>query len=171
MTNEKTTPTPPPTGLQGDLEEAKKLLAETEAKLTEMTDLAQRTAAELQNFKRRTDEERGNLKLYANLHFLQAIFPVIDNFQRAFAHMPKDLTNNEWVKGLTAIEKQFITTLTSLGFQEIPCELGTPFDPNLHEVLTQDKGDKDAILECFEKGYQFNEMVVRPAKVKVGNGE
>lgn len=168
---ETSTPTPPPTGVQSDLEEAKKLLADTEAQLTEMTEMAQRTAAEFQNFKRRNDEERGNLKLYANLHFLQAIFPVIDNFQRAFGHMPKKLKDDEWVKGIVTIEKQFIDTLTSLGLHEIPCKIGSPFDPNLHEVLAQGKGDKDAILECFEKGYTFNDMVVRPAKVQVGNGE
>jgi molecular chaperone GrpE len=165
------TTTPPPTGLQSDLDEAKKLLADTEAQLSEMTEMAQRTAAEFQNFKRRNDEERGNLKLYANLHFLQAIFPVMDNFQRAFAHMPENLKDDEWVKGIVTIEKQFITTLTSLGLHEIPCEVGNPFDPNLHEVLTQGKGDKDSILECFEKGYTFNDMVVRPAKVQVGSGE
>lgn len=169
-THDNTAPTPP-AGIQSDLEEAKKLLADTEAKLAEMTDTAKRAAAELQNFKRRTDEERGNLKLYANLQFLQAIFPVVDNFQRAFAHRPNDLVDNEWVKGVIAIEKQFIATLDSLGLREIPCEPGTLFDPNLHEVVVQDKGPKDAILECFEKGYQFNDRVVRPAKVKVGNGE
>ena len=170
-TNSKKTGQIPATGLQTDLEDAKQLLAETEAKLAKMTDMAQRAAAEFQNFKRRTDEERANLKLYANLHFLQAIFPVIDNFQRAFAHMPDELADNEWVKGVISIEKQFIVTLTSLGLHEIPCETGAPFDPNLHEVVAQEKGDKDAILECFEKGYQFNDRVVRPAKVKVGNGE
>jgi molecular chaperone GrpE len=171
MNDDQTSDDAAPIGLAQDLEEAKALLTETEEKLNEMTTMAQRSAAELQNFKRRTEEEKGNLKLYANLQFLQVIFPVIDNFQRAFSHMPEDLEENEWVKGIVTIEKQFIDTLTSLGLSEIPCEVGVPFDPNLHEVLAQDAGDKDAILECFEKGYSFNDMVVRPAKVKVGNGQ
>lgn len=160
-----------PLGLARDLEEAKTLLAETEEKLTEMTEAAQRSAAELQNFKRRTEEEKGSLKIFANLQFLQAIFPVIDNFQRAFTHMPEELKNNEWVTGVVAIEKQFIDTLNSLGLRDIPCETGSKFDPNLHEVMAQGPGEKDAILECFEKGFMFNDMVVKPAKIQVGNGE
>lgn len=159
------------TAVEQELLEAKKLLAEAEAKLAEMTETAQRAAADFQNFKRRTEEEKSGLRIFANLQFLQAIFPVIDNFQRAFQHIPESLTNDEWVKGVYAIEKQFTLTLAALGLSEIPCELGSKFDPHLHEAVTQGPGAKDTILECLEKGYLFNTMVVRPAKVKVGNGE
>ncbi len=148
----------------------KKALIQAEEELAEMTETAKRVAADLQNFRRRTEEERANLSLYANLQFLQGIFPIIDNLQLAFQHIPEDLTENEWVKGVYAIEKQFMATLASLGLNEIPCEPGTPFDPNIHEALMQAPGEKDTILECLEKGYQFKDQVVRPAKVKVGDG-
>ena len=148
----------------------KKALIQAEEELAEMTKTAKRAAADLQNFRRRAEEERVNLSLYANLQFLQGIFPVIDNLQLAFQHIPEDLTENEWVKGVYAIEKQFMATLASLGLNEIPCEPGTPFDPNIHEALMQAPGEKDTILECLEKGYQFKDQVVRPAKVKVGDG-
>ena len=154
-----------------ELEQAKKMLKEAESKLAEMTELAKRTAADLQNFKRRSDEERAGLRVFANLQLLQGIFPIIDNFQRAFQHIPENLAQDEWVKGLFAIEKQFVATLASLGLNEIPCEPGAKFDPTLHEAVTQGPGEKDTVLECFERGYLFNGQVVRPAKVKVGTGE
>ncbi len=160
----------PLTGIEKDLKEMKEALAESEAKVEELTETAKRAMADLQNFRRRAEEERGNLILYANQQFLQSIFPVIDNFQRAFQHIPEDIAENEWVKGVYAIEKQFIETLNGLGLQEIAAEPGTTFDPTLHEAVMQDSGEKDSILECLEKGYTFNEHVVRPAKVKVGDG-
>lgn len=169
MTNKKTEEKKL-TGIEKDLEETKKLLKETEEKLNEMTEAAKRAAADLQNFRRRAEEERSGLALYANLQFLQGIFPIIDNFQLAFQHIPEGLKEDEWVKGVYAIEKQFMDTLRSLGLTEISCEPGSPFDPNKHEALLQGPGAKDTILECFEKGYQFREQVVRPAKVKVGDG-
>ena len=160
----------PLSAVEEELQEAKKLLAEAEEKLNEMTEMAKRAAADLQNYKRRTDEERADLKVYANLHLLQNIFPALDNFQRALPQMPEELQDNEWVKGILAIEQQLMGGLMSLGLEEIPCETGTKFDPNLHEALMQDNGEKDTVLDCFEKGYTWNGMVVRPAKVKVGNG-
>ncbi len=158
------------TGIEKDLELTKKALIQAEEELAEMTETAKRTAADLQNFRRRSEEERGSLALYANLQFLQGIFPVIDNLQLAFQHIPEDLAENEWVKGVYTIEKQFMDTLAGLGLHEIPCEPGSPFDPNIHEALMQGPGEKDTVLECFEKGYQFKDQVVRPAKVKVGDG-
>lgn len=157
--------------VEQELEQAKTILKEAESKLAEMTELAKRTAADFQNFRRRSDEEKNQLAIFANLHFLQAIFPVIDNLNRAFAHIPEGLANEEWVKGVCAIEKQFTDTLASLGLQEIPCQPGIKFDPAFHEAVTQGPGEKDAILECLEKGYSWNGQVLRPAKVKVGNGE
>ena len=158
------------TGIEKDLELTKKALIAAEEELAKMTDTATRAAADLQNFRRRAEEERGSLALYANLQFLQGIFPVIDNFQRAFEHIPEDLADNEWVKGVYGIEKQFMDTLASLGLLEIPAKPGSPFDPNIHEALMQAPGKKDTVLECLERGYQFKDQVVRPAKVKVGDG-
>ncbi|KKR07766.1 MAG: GrpE protein, molecular chaperone GrpE [Candidatus Peregrinibacteria bacterium GW2011_GWF2_39_17] len=153
------------------LEELKIALTTAQKDLENMTTIAQRTMADLQNFKRHTDEDRNNLTLFANFHFLQAIFPVIDNFQRAFQHIPENLINEEWIKGIFAMEKQFISTLTNLGLQEIPCEPGSKFDPNLHEAISQCPGEKDLILQCFEKGYLFKNQVIRPSKIMVGSGE
>jgi molecular chaperone GrpE len=159
-------PTEEPATMGGDMSEFERLQNEA----NEMKALAQRTLADLQNFKRRADEQRAELSIFANIKFLEAIFPVIDNFKRAFDHVPEEIKDNEWVKGVSSIEKNFMDTLSSLGLAEINCEAGTKFDPNLHEALMQGPGAKDTVVECFEKGYQFKDKVVRPAKVKVGDG-
>lgn len=154
--------------LSADIETMKKALEEAENKNKEMTEMAKRAIADLQNFKRRSEEERGQLMIFANLALLQNIFPVIDNLNRAVQHLPEALRDNEWVKGVLAIEKQFSEGLKNFGLEEIPCEIGGKFDPHLHEVVSQGEGEKDTIVECLEKGYRFNEKVIRPSKVKVG---
>jgi len=153
---------------KGDSDLATKL-QETEDKLQAMTEMAQRASADLQNFKRRAEEERASIILFANKKLLDAIFPTIDNFQRAAKSVPENLKDDNWTQGILAVEKQFVDTLKGLGLEEIPA-LGQPLDPNLHEALMAGPGEKDIIIEEFEKGYTFGGKVVRPSKVKVGDG-
>lgn len=180
-TQNPSTSTPPPTkptptGGQGATSgddataQVNNDLLDAQQKIQELTEVAKRAMADLQNFKRRSDEERAGLLVFANLQFLQGIFPVIDNFGRAFQHIPEELKDHEWVKGVYSIEKQFVDTLKTLGLEEIPCTPGSKFDPRIHEGLLQGPGEKDTVIECLEKGYQFKKQVVRPAKVKVGDG-
>jgi len=145
-------------------------LAQLKEELSALTNTAQRAVADLQNFRRRVDEERSQLRVFANAELITAIFPVIDNLKRAFNNLPKELAKNEWVKGIQAIEKHLVNTLTSLGLEEI-ATLGEQFNPELHEAVMQGQGPKNEIIEEFEKGFAFKGKAIRPAKVKVGNGE
>jgi molecular chaperone GrpE len=141
----------------------------TEDELAKMKDIAQRALADLQNFKRKADEERPNLVGIGQVGILMDLLPVLDNFKRAFNHIPTDLSENEWVKGVSQIEKQFISIINSVGLQEIP-SIGQPADPNLHEVVTTAPGEKDQIVSEIEKGYTFKNKVLRASKVVVGQG-
>ncbi len=142
-------------------------VTQLQADLNAMTETAKRALADLQNFKRRTEEERGELQVYANMKLLQALFPALDNFGRAFASIPEELKSNEWVKGIEAIEKNLLKTLTNLGL-EVVDQVSVPVDPNKHEVLLQGDGPAGQVTQIFEKGYLFNGKTVRPAKVQVG---
>ncbi len=135
--------------------------------LEDVTDLAKRTMADFQNYKRRTEQEQAEMKVYANVRFLEAIFPVLDNFKRAFAQVPPELAENEWVKGVTQIEKSFFETLKMMGLEPIE-ETGIPVDPHRHEVLMEGEGPAGQVVQIFERGYSFNGKVIRPAKVLVG---
>lgn len=142
----------------------------TEEQLAQMTETAKRALADLQNFKRRAEEERADLQVYANMQLLSAIFPAIDNMQRAMESIPEELKNNEWVKGVAATEASLLQALTTLGLETID-QKGVPVDPHKHEVLMEASGPKGEVLQIFEKGYLFKGKTIRPAKVQVGSGE
>lgn len=142
-------------------------IQELEAELEAMTETAKRTLADLQNFKRRADEERSELKVFANKQLLSAIFPALDNFARALEQTPEELKDHEWIKGIQATENNLMGALKAQGLEPID-QSGVPFDPNLHEGLMEGNGPKGQVIQIFEKGYSFNGKCVRPAKVMVG---
>lgn len=142
-------------------------LQKIQIELAEMTETAKRALADLQNFKRRTEEERNEIQVYANMRFLEAIFPALDNFARAFEFVPEDLENEEWIKGIQGIESNLMTALASLGLELID-QVKVPVDPNRHEVLMEAEGPKGEVIQIFEKGYAFKGKTIRPAKVSVG---
>lgn len=140
--------------------------------MQKMTEVAQRALADLANFKRRTEEERAHVIIYANLELIRDLLPSLDNFQRAQTHLPPDLSPDaqNWVNGIMQTFKQFQDALVKKGLTEIKT-VGEKFDPHSHEAVLQGPGEKDIITEELEKGYSLGERVVRTAKVKVGNGE
>lgn len=142
-------------------------LTKLQTELAEMTETAKRAMADLQNFKRRTEEERGEIQIYANMKLLEAIFPALDNFARAFEMVPEDLEEEEWVKGIQNIEANLMKALESLGLERID-QTGVPADPNKHEVLMEGDGEPGQVVQVFEKGYAFKGKTIRPAKVQVG---
>ena len=83
--------------------------------------------------------------------------------------MPEDLEGNEWVKGVQAVEKDMMSMLSEAGLTVIDA-VGQPVDVAKHEVLQMGPGGADIITEVFEQGYELNGRVLRPAKVKVGDG-
>lgn len=143
-------------------------LAQLQEELSTMTETAKRALADLQNYKRRTEEERGEIQVYANMQLLQAIFPALDDLKRAFDNIPEDLKENEWVKGISGVESNLMNALQSLGLESID-EIGVPVDPHRHEVLMEAPGEPGQVLQVFEKGYAFKGKTIRPAKVQVGS--
>lgn len=155
MTDENTTP-------EIDIQKLK-------SDMDEMTGIAKRALADLQNFKKKADEERSQLLTLGKLSVVTELLPVLDNFKRAFQHVPEDLKTNEWVTGVTNIEQQFISIVKNAGLEEVPTTGNA--DPNLHETVSSIPGPQDQIIEVLENGYTLNGKLVRPAKVVVGNGQ
>ncbi len=151
-------------------------IAELEARVTELTeqvakltDMAARSQADLQNAKQRMERDARDIRQFAAESVLTKLLPTIDNFQRAFLHLPEDLKNHEWVKGVAAIEQELIKQAGDMGLKKIE-SLGQVADAHRHEVLTVGEGEEGKIVEVFEEGYELNGKVIRPAKVKVGGG-
>lgn len=150
--------------------ELKKLQEDLEAnnqKIGELTNLAQRSVADLQNYKKRMEEDKKEFINYAKSDAIGSFLPIFDNLIRALAHTPEDLKENDWVKGVESIKMQFESILNQFQVVQIKC-VGEKFDPNFHEALLTEEGEKDIILEELEPGYMLGDRVLKAAKVKVG---
>jgi molecular chaperone GrpE len=138
--------------------------------VSRLTDIAGRAQADLQNAKSRMQRDSDDLRRYAAEMIIKKLLPVVDNFQRAVQHLPSDLAQHEWVKGIFAIEQSLLKELTEMGLQKMEL-LGQQADTARVEVLMVGPGTEGEVIEIFEDGYELNGKVLRPAKVKVGGGE
>lgn len=136
--------------------------------LEEMTEMAKRAMADMQNLRRRNEEERLQTIFMANASLVKNLLPVLDNLDRAAAHVPE--TALEWYKGIEISLKELHKILEETGVKKMET-VGKTFDPNFHEAVLQGPGEKDIVIEELEAGYTLNDRVLRHAKVKVGNGE
>ncbi|MBT4937297.1 nucleotide exchange factor GrpE [Candidatus Peregrinibacteria bacterium] len=131
---------------------------------------ALRAMADLQNVKKRMELEKQDFSKYASKKLLTSLLPILDNFKRAFSHIPEELQSHEWTKGIEQIEKNFIDILFKEGLEEVPSNSGDEFNADRHECLMQDPNEKDGkISQCLETGYMIKGKVLRPAKVSVGS--
>ncbi len=148
-----------------DHDEIKEALAKEVADLTEAL---QRERADATNIRRRHDEQMAGLKNLVKAQVIEDLLPVIDNFERALKHVPKELADNDYVKGVQGVVKQFETTLSSIGVERI-ATVGQPFNPHLHEAVASEEGegDNELVSEELQAGYQVNGTVIRHAMVKV----
>jgi molecular chaperone GrpE len=142
-------------------------LEQTQAKLDEMMNISKHALADLQNYKKRTEEEKAAFISFAGAEIVSAILPSLSNFERALAHDPKDA---EWAKGVEQIYRQLTNELEKRGLTAITAK-GQKFDPRLHEALMTAPGEKDLVLDELEKGWMLGDRVIKPTRVMVGNGE
>lgn len=127
-----------------------------------------RLMADFQNYKKRSEKEKGDIYTYANEKIVTELLNVVDNFERGLAQGSDD---GSFVEGMDMIFKQLMTVLDKFGVVEINA-LGEVFDPNIHNaVMTEDNDDFESghVTEVLQKGYTLNGKVVRPSMVKVNN--
>ena len=130
----------------------------------------QRTQADFDNYKRRSQQEKEEISQFANSVLVLSLLPVLDDLERAFAVISAELESVSWVEGVRLIERKMKTALEAHGMSEISA-LGEPFDPSLHEAVQQSPGKENIIVGEALKGYKLHDKVIRPSKVIVGNGE
>ena len=149
----------------------KKDLEEANQKIEELTNVSQRVMADLQNFKRRTEEDKKNLVSFANINLILEILPILDNFERAIKHQPKAASDSkDWLEGIMQIYNQLQQFLEKQGLEQISAK-GEKYNPNLHEAMLHVEGKDGIILDELEKGYILKGKIIRPTKVSVGNGQ
>ena len=146
-----------------------KEIAEQLAKeVADLTDALQRERADATNVRRRAEEGRLKLGSFYKASVVRELLPVIDNFERALKHVPKDLEGNDYLKGIEGVIKQFEQTLEKLGVQRIKT-VGEQFDPHLHEAVSHEEGEgeHEIVSEELQSGYVMGEEVLRHAMVRV----
>ena len=141
---------------------------ELEQKIAELTDALQRERADAMNVRRRSEEDRAKMGSFYKANVVQQLLPVIDNFERALKHVPKELEGNAYIAGIQGVVKQFEDTLQKLGLERIKT-VGEKFDPNLHEAVSMEEGEgkEEIVSEELQSGYVLGEEVIRHAMVRV----
>ena len=152
-----------------ELETLKTELAEIEQKADEYLRLAQRTQADFINYRRRVEEERAQQARDANVAFLQKLFPILDDFERAMSSASEAERNSGWGQGLMLVERNLRSVLTADGVELIPAE-GAEFDPRLHEAVGSVPSDdvpEGHVLHVARQGYRKGDRILRPTQVVV----
>lgn len=136
--------------------------------IKELTEALKRERADSDNIRRRHEEEIGSLRSLVKASIVRDLLPVIDNFERALKHIPKELSGNDYIKGIQGIVKQFENTLQQIGVEKIKT-IGEVFDPKFHEAVHMEDGDGkvEVISEELVSGYKMGDEVIRHAMVKV----
>ena len=168
-----------PAGPGGDAQvlnvEVERLTADlqaAQAQAAEHLATLQRTAAEFQNYRRRTTEEREREAGLASEYLLKKVLAIADDFDRAIDLLPAEFAGNTWVEGITAIDRKLRGLLDSEGVRPIEA-VGRPFDPREHEAIANipgtDRPDGEVVVE-LQRGYRLRDRVLRPALVAVAAG-
>lgn len=143
-------------------------LAEAEAKANEYLTLAQRTRADLENFRRRTAKEREELLRFGTESVLTDVLGVLDDVERAQEHAADDSALSE---GFRMLHAGLMKLLERHHVSEVP-GVGAPFDPNFHNAIQQVESDaveKGQVAEVYQKGYMLHDRVIRAAMVAVAS--
>jgi molecular chaperone GrpE len=139
-----------------------------ETQLKDAKDRWLRTAAEFENYRKRTAKEWELLKQQSKTEVILEVLSSLDDFERAFAAVGAT-DESEFVRGIRLIYNNLLQVLQKLGVAEIAA-LGTPFDPNCHMAIGQIETGEVAsghVAQVAEKGYTLNDSVIRPARVVV----
>ena len=145
-----------------------KELETLKAELESKNDLLLRTAAEFDNFKKRTERERTGIAEYAKANIIKQLLPILDNIDRAAA---ADKDTPDYIKGIEMIVKQFEGLVGVLGISEV-AQVGDTFDPNCHEAVMHIEDEnlgENVIAQVLQKGYKIGDTVIRAAMVSVAN--
>lgn len=149
------------------MEELEKLRSERD----EFREISLRKVAELENFRRRTEQERQELIVHANTKLLQKLLPVLDDLQRAVESGRNSTDYKALLDGVELVFNKTLQTFQDAGVEPMPT-VGEQFDTNLHEALMQmpSEAPEGQILQEAQRGFMLGNKVLRYARVIVSAG-
>lgn len=143
-----------------------------QAEATRWKDLAYRSQAELDNFRKRAAREAQEARAYANADLLRSLLPIMDNFEMGLEAARADSEKSMIFMGMSMVQRQIQDFLREMGVQEIEAQ-GKTFDPNVHEAVMQEASTQAAegtILRVTRRGYRLKDRLLRPSSVVVSSG-
>lgn len=149
--------------------EKKKKKDKKDEQIEALTDRVQRQMAEFENFRRRTDLEKSQMFATGAKSIIEKILPVVDNFERGLATVEEGA--DPFSDGMLMIYRQLQTSLTEAGVKEIEA-VGQEFNPDFHNAVMHvddEEVGENIVVEEFQKGYMYQDTVVRHSMVKVAN--
>jgi molecular chaperone GrpE len=142
---------------------------ESKKKIEELTNHLARCMADLQNYRRRSEEDKGRFVKFANTELLKILLPALENLDRSCRHLPEALKEDAWAKGVLHTQAEITKAMDKIGVKRIET-VGKKMDLKFHEVLMQGPGEKEMITDELDPGYTLNGETIKAAKVKVGDG-
>jgi molecular chaperone GrpE len=143
-----------------------------QADLDRFRDLAMRTQADFENYKKRCAREKEDAVKYANTSLLDRLLPIVDNFELGLSAARGEGEQSPIYSGMNLVLKQINDFLTDNGLQTIET-IGQKFDPNLHDALAHEPSDsvpENHIIRQTRRGYRFKDRLLRPSSVVVSSG-
>lgn len=130
-----------------------------------------RAVADYQNLRRRSAEERAELRMQLLAGLVGGYLGVLDDLDRALGSVGQhgELEGHPWVSGVQMVRQKFAALLQGSGVTEIAAE-GEPFDPTRHEAVAYQPGPEGRVVAVVQRGFEAGSQVVRPARVVVGSG-
>ena len=144
-------------------------LTRLQEELASQKDLLLRTAAEFDNYKKRTAREMERIGAESRARVVKELLPAMDNFLRAQEN--GEAAFEDYKKGVDMSIKQLVELLSKLGLEEIKAQ-GETFDPNIHYAVARvedENADENTVVQVMQKGYRMGDIVLRPAMVAVAN--
>lgn len=174
---EETVPGSAPAAAQAPVEEpfapVADPLAAAQTEIEKWKDLSLRTAAELENFRKRTAREMQEARSYANADLLRSLIPILDNFEMGLEAARVENEKSMIFQGLSMVRRQLAEFLKDQGVEEINA-LHKPFDPNMHEAMSQlpsAEHPEGIVLGVTRRGFKLKDRLLRPAMVAVSSGK
>ena len=153
-----------------ELSAVRQQMEEAQALADEYLDNLRRERAAFQNFKKRQESERAELRQMALSSLLMQILPIVDDFGRALAAAPEDQSDQPWIEGIALIQRKLQTTLEAVGAVPVEAGPGEPFDPFVHEAVSYEEHkdyQQGEIIAVVQNGYTLGHRTLRPAMVRV----
>ena len=158
--------TTPAVTLEGQLAAVTSDRDQVAAEKADLQDRLLRVRAEFDNFRKRSERERGDFIQFAAMDMVKDVLPVLDDFERA---LKVETADREYAKGVELIYQRLFDTLKKIGLEPIETA-GRLFDPNVHQAVERvptEEAEDQAILGEFQRGYNFKGRLLRPAMVRV----